>query len=87
MLKAYLASIVIWMIIIYSTAILLERSIENNGWLDEKDKEGNVPKTLFVISAIPFVRLTAVLCCIFMASCTKEQYTEIVEKIKNDMEE
>ena len=87
MLKAYFASIIIWMIIIYSVTTLFERRIKDNGWADKRDGDINEWKALFILSAIPFIRLLVILCCVFMALYTKEQYNEYVEKIKNDKEE
>lgn len=84
MLKIYLSSILIWMIIIYCACFIFEKQVRENGWLttENKSKDGGL-KTLFVLSAIPVVRLFVFIIILVMTTYTKEQFDEWYKKVKN----
>ena len=86
MLKAYLASITIWMIINYSMVTLFGPKIKANGWVDENGAVIGKWKALFVGSAIPLVRLLVFSCFILMTVYTKEQFDTDFTKRLNDMD-
>lgn len=85
MLKVYLASIIIWMIINYSMVTLFGPKIKANGWVDENGIVIGKWKALFVGSAIPFVRLLVFACFIIMTVYTKEQFDTDFKKRLDDM--
>lgn len=85
MLKIYLASIVIWMIINYSMVTLFGPRIKANGWVDERGTVIGKWKALFVGSAIPLVRLLVFSCFILMSIYTKEQFDTDFKKRLDDM--
>ena len=64
MLKIYLASVIIYYIVIYATVKITSKRIMENGWLDDMQEE-NV-ETLdtwlpLYVSAIPVIRLLVVI--------------------------
>lgn len=73
MLKIYLTSVVIYMIIIYCTCKIFENAIRSNGWISEKKKGGKLG-VLFTLSAVPLLRFIVVVLIVYMASNTKEEY-------------
>lgn len=85
MLKIYFSSVVIWMIINYSAAKIFEAKIRENGWLEgQKPLKMNRLVALFILSAIPVLRLLIPVCCLLMGSITKEEFEKWREDIKND---
>ena len=86
MLKLYLTSIIIWMIINYSMATLFGPRIKANGWVDESGTVLGKWKALFVGSAIPLLRLLVFTCFILMTVYTKEQFDTDFKKCLDDTE-
>lgn len=83
MINFYMATVVIWMVIIYATTFITAEAIRNNGWITEK-KETTPLKTiitLFCMAAIPIFRLVVVCALIMMSVKTKEEF----EKWRNDL--
>lgn len=83
MLKFYLTTVVIWLIILYAVAFLSEDAIRKNGWLDDAKK----PKykfqgflTAVAISAIPIFRLISALTILVMAYNNKETVYALVKE-------
>ena len=78
MLQIYLASILIWVIIIYAVTTLCADKIVNNGWLNSVTPSGANRSlvTLFAVASIPIVRLLMVVALITMTSMTPEEYEE-----------
>lgn len=74
MLKFYLTTIIIYAIIILSTAKILSPMINQNGWLESPKYEFDMSKNLilFCISAIPLFRLIIVISFVYMAFNKKE---------------
>lgn len=86
MLKIYLSSVVAWMIIIYCVSAILESKLRDNGWLGsdkiQKTKMSKL-KALFILSAVPILRLLVVGGVVYMATIAKEEY----EKVKAELHE
>ena len=75
MLRAYFGSVLIWMIIIYCMAFICKDAIQKNGWLDANSSEKkNWLKNLFILAAIPIIRLLVTSCMLYMTFTTKEEY-------------
>lgn len=91
MLKFYLISVVIWMIIIRCTMSLFKEAIKKKAEkLIEKGKGvqklslfGSF-KTLFVLAAIPVVRLFMVIAFIYIATCSQEDFDELMKKVDDN---
>ena len=84
MLKIYLSSILIWMIILYCTCAIFEKPIKEKGWINAENKsKDNGLKILFILSAVPIVRLFVFVMLFVMSTYTKEQFDEWCEKVKN----
>ena len=83
MLKLYLTSIIIWMIINYSVIKMFANNITENGWYDGvKSTKMNKVTALFVISAVPLLRVFTLFCIFYIASFTKEEFDEWQKKQK-----
>lgn len=78
MLQMYLASVFIWVIIIYATTTLCAGKIVANGWLDNATPSGSNRGLviLFTVAAIPILRLLMVIVLIALSSMTPEKYEE-----------
>lgn len=83
MLKIYISSVIIWMIIIYCAAKIFGPQIKNNGWTTTAKPTMGKWTTLFVVSAIPLLRLLVLSVFVYMALYTKEQY-ETIKKERED---
>lgn len=81
MLKLYLTTIVVWMIIIYATAKLLGPAIKEKGWIkgDSSTKRESF-SILFTLAAVPIVRALVWMFLLFMCAHTPEQFEEIMKK-------
>lgn len=89
MLKFYFSSIIIWWIILLAIRTVTINSLVNNGWVD-KNKIFSFFKIItlsFFIACIPFVRFFRVLCFIIGASLSKEQWNQMIEEAKKEIEE
>lgn len=83
MINFYMATVVVWMVIIYATIFVTAEAIKKNGWITEK-KETTPLKiiiSLFCLSAIPVFRVAIVPTLIMMSMKTKEEF----EKWRNDL--
>ena len=81
MLKAYLISVVIWMIIIYAMAAIFETAIKEKGWTKEKkDKKRGLLSSLFLMAAVPVLRLFICICILVMATYTPGQIEEMKKR-------
>lgn len=85
MLKFYLTTVVIYMIIIYCTCSIFKDGIKAKGWISE-GKRGSKFGALFTLSAVPILRLGVIILIFYMATHTKEEfnkwYADIQEKKK-----
>lgn len=73
MLKIYLTSVIIYMIIIYCTCQIFKDAIRSKGWINEK-RNGSKLGILFTLSAVPVLRFFIILLVIYMSTHTKEEY-------------
>ena len=76
MLKFYLTTVVIWMIIIDSIILLTKDMIVKNGWLDGAQSKKNRIKSftgLFCLSAVPIFRFFVAIMLVVMSAKTKEE--------------
>ena len=87
MLQIYLASILIWVIIIYAVTTLCADKIVSNGWLNSVTPSGANRSlvTLFAVASIPIIRVLMVIALIIMASLTPAEY-EVWKKDKDKFE-
>lgn len=77
MLKFYLATVVIWMIIIYAMTSIFISSIKENGWNKDKPSKKRIRLSgLFLLAAVPVIRLSVCICILVMALYTPEQIKE-----------
>jgi hypothetical protein len=77
MLKIYLSSVIIWMVVIYCMTSISKESIVKNGWINTENKQKrNWFAQLFILSAVPIFRLFIVIAILCMAICTKEQFEQ-----------
>lgn len=85
MLKFYLTTVVIWMIIIRCTILMFKDGIKKKIGVDETKKASLFKRlsTLFIFAAVPFLRLIIEIMIIYMANCTQEDYDELVNKANN----
>ena len=82
MLKFYLTTVVIWMIIIESVTSIFSDAIKKKS-KKEETKKANIFKrlgALFTLAAIPFFRLFVVIVIVYIATCKQEDFDEIMKK-------
>ena len=85
MFKMYLASIVIWMIILFFMAKFYGPRIIKNGWFGMRDPIDMHPVMLFVlIAATPVFRFLVGACFVVMASMTPEELEELKKEHDDD---
>ena len=84
MIKLYLISIVVWMIMIYGTAYLFEDKIRENGWADTPKSKKNPYFMALLSAAIPVIRVVYFLSVIMMVGMTKEQFDALMKEIKDE---
>ena len=78
MFKMYLASIVVWMIILFFMLKIYGPSIIKNGWLNKCNAIDMHPGVLFIlIAATPVFRFLIGACILLMASMTPEELEEL----------
>ena len=85
MFKMYLASVVIWMIILLFMLKIYGPRIIKNGWLGKYDSIDMHPGMLFVlIAATPVFRFFIGACFIVMASMTPEEFEKLTKEHNDD---
>lgn len=84
MLKFYLVSVVICMIIIQCILSMFKDGLRQKIGIKETSKIGlfNRLKTLFVVSAVPVVRLFVVITLVYIATCKQEDFDKLINKNK-----
>lgn len=86
MLKFYLTTVAIWMIVIYCIAAIFQSGIVKK--LGEKEeKKASLFKRLkglFILAAVPIVRLFVVILLIYIATCKQEDFDELMKKANNN---
>ena len=85
MLQAYLASVLIFMIINLSVVSIFRDSYIKNGWVvGPRNKWYKRIYTAFLISAIPILRVFITVMLVFMACVKKEDLDKIMEEKDDD---
>lgn len=84
MLKFYLTTVVIWMIIIQSTILMFKDVLKKRIGCGKK-KNGLIKRisNLFLLSAVPIFRLCIEIMIICFAICNQEDFDKMMEKYKN----
>lgn len=87
MLWFYLATVIIWMIIIFCVTVIFKSGLEDKITkyseelgVDEKKARATKAKgfgALFVMSAVPIIRLIIAIMIPYAASCSDEQFEKI----------
>ena len=89
MLDMYLTSVLVYMIIIYCMCGIFANSMRDNGWASNETVKTNTWVALFMLSAVPILRIAAIVLIFYMATHTKEKFekwqAEVREK-KNEGE-
>lgn len=81
MLQAYLASVLIFMIINLSVVSIFRDAYIKNGWVvGPRNKWYKRIYTAFLISAIPILRVFITVMLVFMACVKKEDLDKIMEE-------
>lgn len=84
MLRIYLTSVLIYMIIIYAVIYMGQYKIKENGWLDGEKKKGSGVISLLCLSAVPIFRLFVVITVFVMAAMPKEEFEKLKDDMKNE---
>ena len=83
MLESYLTSVIIYMIIIYCTCSILKDGIKAKGWTTNDNGKTKL-SSLFMLAAVPVLRVAVLIVIIYMFTYTKEDfekwYKEVQEK-------
>ena len=83
MLEFYLTTVVIWMIIIASLLLMFGDAIKKKQ-ANELKKTNVIKKiaSLFVMSAVPVLRLVVAATIFYMAVCSQEDFDRLMNKNK-----
>ena len=86
MIGFYLKSVVIWMIIIECTFLLFKDAIGKRVGTNDTKKAGLIKQLrgLFVLAAIPIIRLIIVVALVYIATCKKEDFDEMMKKVNKE---
>ena len=85
MIGMYLTSVFIWALMIGGTVYLFQDKIRENGWLDNLNKSNKNPwVTLFLMSAIPVVRIVFFFAALVIVGMTKEEFEKLQEELKDE---
>lgn len=75
MLKFYIGTVLVWMIIIWCLIKISKPKIIENGWLNNVKKLDMTPfAALFCMAAIPIFRLLVTAVILYMACVSKETH-------------
>lgn len=80
MLKFYLTTVVVWMIIIYATAKIVGPVVKEKGWIkSDTSTNGGKFSTLFTLAAVPLIRLLVWIFLFVMCTYTHEEFDEWIK--------
>jgi hypothetical protein len=81
MLKIYLTTVVIWMIILWATAKITAPVIKEKNWIksDTSTKRGKC-SIVFTLAAVPVIRLLVWVFLFVMCVYTHEELEELINK-------
>lgn len=84
LLQWYLASIIIYFVVIIVLIEFCADKIEANGWLDDcapdSDDDENPYTALLLICSVPILRFMQCVTIIVMAAMTKEEYEKLEDE-------
>lgn len=82
MLEIYIASVVLWFVVLKFTAVLFHEIFVENGWIDVNNVAGTTKRKRksLLVSFIPIVRLFVFAMMLVMAVVTKAEYEEFKNK-------
>ena len=84
MFEVYLVTVIVYMITLYGMLYLFAERIVENGWTNGIKQNDKDPRVIFLlISAIPVLRTSFVLCFIYMITHTKEDFEKLKKENKN----
>ena len=91
MLKFYLTTVVIWMIIIYCTLFIFQDRLVKRGVLKKNVEKKFLSSketlfVLFVLAAVPIIRLLVPVGFATLALCPQEMYDEIMRETKEEQD-
>lgn len=74
------------MIIIYSTIVIFRDALRKRMGINESKKVSLFKKLngLFVLSAVPIIRLIFVIVVVYIVTCKKEDFDELMKKANKD---
>lgn len=75
MAKVYFSSVIVWMVIVFSSAMMCKEKILENGWIDIPKRKTSLSRFVYSFSApacVPFFRLIVVVSFFYMATHKKE---------------
>jgi len=86
MLKFYLTTVIVWMIIINSITIIFKDALNKKIGVTKTNKAGFIQRTntLFALSAIPIIRLGVAIIIIYIATCKQEDFDKLMETVKEN---
>lgn len=82
MIKFYLSTVIIWMIIMWSTIFLCKNELKKKLAKIETEKTSLFQglTALFAISAIPIIRLIILIMILYIAGCKQEDFDKLMKK-------
>lgn len=83
MISFYLSSVIVWMIIIFCIIMLYSKQIRTrySKYLKVKTSKVKALFSLFVLSAVPILRLLIAIGIIWVANCGEEDYNRVIAKM------
>lgn len=91
MLSFYLSTVIVWMIIFWCVLKLCSKTfLKRYGKYINIDKKHSKVKSfvgLFVISAVPIIRLLIMISLFYMTFCSEENSKDIAERLKKESED
>lgn len=91
MLSFYLSTVIVWMIIFWCVLKLCSKTfLKRYGEYINIDKKHSKVKSfvgLFVISAVPIIRLLIMILLFYMTFCSEENSKDIAERLKKESED
>lgn len=88
MLGTYLASVIVFMIIIYSMASIFKSSIQDKGWSSSNETaKTNKLTGLFMLAAVPILRVAVVVFIYYAATHTKADFEKWQAEVKEKQNE
>lgn len=85
MLKFYLSTVIMYMIVIYCTIQMFKETLKKRLGVNENRKVGLFTKlsTLFILSAVPILRFIIVCVLIYIGLCKQKDFDELMKRAEN----